>query len=778
MLRTEIIANLKRIALSAGLVCGLAGAPGLAQAQAQLQGQIQAPGPNLQLDAAQLHMGDPMADLSAVQVRSAALQSPLFLGEIDHTSLISADTTELVLADGVSLDLSNYLRSTRIADQPSASVALANPVALGLSGEVSLVEEVFVLEDRIIVSREATIPVSRATCRQSANQRRGGAFRGAVRNALARARSELCLQPADPQRVLRDAQQPVLLDPASDLTTGMQHRITTLQGGAQLIAPPTAADITAAAEEVRAELRQMPVGALYRHDVTVGEALRLSDAELLRLDADGEERVITHLTIIPLAREIQPAGVTSRLPEAALPQAGEGFDRAIGPRIRELPSVLQPHALTRQGQTQPRRPVQRRLPQNALRQGEETGRVSGERAMQLPPRQLETPLRVNPGLLRGERERRELQSQRITHEDSAYFITGFTLTEEIEERHKVTFNKRRNYFVAFKYRVGYRAGLRFPFSVSYETQAAFRTDADTGRWEPVYAQMDISAEGAPGNSRTAYAEAGMPAELIAGNREFTFGVWAWCQLQVRLPVVKTVRVNCPSISVPRQGRCPNWACADFTPPLGREARLASPRIPADVSGLQINAWVARAGVEPGVNVYARNARFSLRAEPLGDASFSAQPNRAQSCEWTNGRAMRGNELLSDGSCRIVFDGRSQRQYGSGSDPVMRFQLDVSDADIPGLRLSDPRYEFTMVFVPVLELFAEIDVAVASWRVDREIEIPGLSIRRDFRFDRHRGTTDAVILGGCSPLDVTAPGCSRQNGYIFSPIQTFREGDPG
>jgi hypothetical protein len=397
------------------------------------------------------------------------------------------------------------------------------------------------------------------------------------------------------------------------------------------------------------------------------------------------------------------------------------------------------------------------------------------RAPQLDPQPT-----LNGRILRGESEERnrEVRAQRIRHQGSTYFITGFTLSEEIEERHKVTFNKRRNYFIAFKYRVGYRAGLRFPFEVAFDTESGFRTNPDTGRWGPSFTQLDIGAVGVDGDARGIYAAAGMDPELVAGDRELTFGVWAWCQLQVRLPVVKTVRVNCPSITVPRPGRCPNWACADFTPPIGRDQRLAAPRIPANVSGLQINAWIARAGVEPGVNIYARNAQFSLLAAPTGNARFMAEPNRAQSCERTNGTAMRFNELRADGACRIVFDGRSQQLNTGSSEAAMRLNLDVAGASIPAVRLSEPRYSFTMEFVPVLELFAELDVAVASWRVDKEIEIPGLTISRDFRFDRHRGTTASVLLAGCSPDDVRAPACSRANGYGFGPIRAFRDNDPG
>ena len=764
-------------------VLALAAAFGLAAGSAAMAQVQPARLAQTQIQPGQLHMGEAMASLSAQDVRRAALESPLFLDEIDHASLVAAPQTELVLAEGVTLDLSNYLRNTRIIEQPVASLALANPQALGISGQIDVVEDVFVLEDRIIVSREVTVPVSRDTCSGiEALPRRTGPFRrqNGRRAEIAQARSELCLRPPSAvRRQVGNLQQPVLVDPAARLTQLERQRVSSVAGG-MLISPPTEADIAAAAEEIRAELRAQAPTALYRHDVRVGEALNLPDSELLRLDADGDERVITHVSIIPLTRDIttRPEALERR-PQISLPD-GEGFLTPVGPRVRRLPNALAPHAVTRRGSLQPGRRftgrVPTRLPVEDEAQSE--GRRDDPRLRTLPAPRLGTSTASRRLLLGTEEpERRELQSQRITQDDRAYFITGFTLHEEIEERHKVTFNRRRNYFVAFKYRVGYRAGLRFPFEVDYGSTTAFRTDADSGSWNPTYATFDVSATGVPAQQRGAYAAAGMPSELIAGDREFTFGVWAWCQLQVRLPVIKTVRVNCPSISVPPEGRCPNWACADFTPPIDQRRRLAEPRVPADVSGLQINAWVARAGVEPGVNIYAADARFSLLAAPVGGASFDPQPNRAQSCEFTNGRSMRANRLLSSGACRIYFDGTPLRR-GSGGDDSMQLSLNVENARFPGLELSEPRYEFTMEFVPVLDLFAEIDIAVASWRVEKEIEIPGLAIRRDFRFDRHRGTTDSVTLGGCSPLDTTAPGCSRRAGYQFGPVQTFREGDPG
>ena len=72
---------------------------------------------------------------------------------------------------------------------------------------------------------------------------------------------------------------------------------------------------------VRAELRQRPSWETFRHGVSVRQALQLPDDELIRLDANGETRVINHVSIIPLARGVEPPDTLGRrLPDAALRQ--------------------------------------------------------------------------------------------------------------------------------------------------------------------------------------------------------------------------------------------------------------------------------------------------------------------------------------------------------------------------------------------------------------------------------------------------------------------------
>lgn len=727
------------------------------------------------IQPSQLHMGEAMADLSAAEIRREVLASPLYVGRADLQALLSAETTDISLSPGVELNLSEYLRRTRITAQPTAAVAFNAPQALGLQSRPEVIEEVFVLEDRLVISREVTIEVTADTCRSIARLPSDLAARprAAQTSAVELARSELCLRPRNPELAARraNASQPVLLDPEARLTGRDQPRLGVGPGGARLLLPPSEADIAAEADAIRAELRQRPSGEIFRHGVSIREALRLPDDELIRLDANGETRVINHVSIIPLARGVEPPeNLDRRLPDAALPPSEGGFNQPFGPRVRQLPPGLAPYIRTRDG-ARPDFSPQLRLPPGGLqratpRQPNPDLQIQG---LQAPPggfrRGVDTDILL---------ERREFRTQRITQSRRFTFVTGFTLTDEIEERHKVTFNKRRNYFIAFKYRVGYRAGLRFPFHVDVSSSARYRTDVETGDWEGHSLDYEIAVTGAPGDQRGVYADAGMARDLIFDDREMTFGVWAWCQLQVRLPVIKTVRINCPSINVPRQGRCPNWACSDFTPPIGGSRRIADPRLPARITGLQINAWVARAGVEPGVNIYANRPTLTLRAEPEGGARF--EPGRGQRNHCTRLERWLGEANELDGSaCLFRFD----RVDEEGAARLLgTFVTQDRPRALPGLVLSDPVYRFEMEFVPVLELFAELDVAVADWRVDKDIEIPGLSITRNFRFNRHRGTTPEALIGGCSPDDTRAPGCSEREGYRFEPVRTEVTGAPG
>lgn len=775
---------MKHAGLWTACIWTLMASAALAQTQA-----FQAP-TSRALDADAVRMGPSMVDMSATQLATEIRRSPLFVAELDSAALIGGGRVAIELEPGVELDLQQYITGTRLANRPLLTTVSAQPALLDLAGPVSFTEDVFVMTDRIIVSREAVIPVSAETCgyrprrnRLGGRQRPGRAVRADSANVTA-ARAELCLMAGD--RSLDDLAadaggRPVLVDPSQAMTPELERRSRQLGSDLNLMLPPTREDVIAEAELIRAELAAMDPDALFRRGVRVRDALALGDGALILLDANGDERVITHVSIIPLApRSDRIRQIDPQVDGLSL---GRGFalDHPIGREFRDLPAVLTPY-------------VTRRA---SLRHAPDTRVVPPTGILRLPAAQNDDP----PPTRRAD-EQYGIQSpnlpdrrvigrlpgteptpstgtrrQRITQSDDFYFITGFTLSDRIEERYKHVFNRRRNFYVAFAYSIEYRAGIRFPFRVEVESDAWFTQDPETRVWHGNDFYFNVNAEGRQDtvDGGSIYRAAGMPESLIYDDREFTFGVRAGCQLQLRVPIVKTVRINCPSVDVPRTGTCPNWACADFAPPVGGRRLIAEPRLPADVTGLQIRAWIARAGIEPGVNIYVANPEFSLRAS-VEDGQFS-RPGGGASFGCTSqqrGDPRISNQRLANGDCRLVFDQR----YNSERPMNLRLNLDVPEGSrYPGVTLSDPEYRFTMEFVPVLELFAVIDIAVAKWRFDHDFEIAGLTIRQDMRFGHHEGTRESAEIGLCSPVDVSSPACSRAAGYTFQPIQVDR-GGPG
>lgn len=687
---------------------------------------------------------DGLATLDADAVRSAVARSPLFLAELDYRGLTRAGALAVSVADGAELALPAYLRATDLSAQPDLAALRVAPRAVGVIGPVRQRNEVYLLQDRLIVAREVTVQVTRDACRAAPATPDQRAFQ-----------ASFCLNSVPASR--RGVRRAPLPPPAgrSDVLTPVEGDRTT---------PPTEADVAAEARELRASLAGLPGRQIHAHGVTVAEALRLSDEELIALELNGEERQISHVTVIPLRESLmapQDFRVEPRVaPPAALPgglQGGLVSGQPPGQALLELPRGLREHVLSR--------PDLRPVP--SLRGG---GRLSPEalRAAGTDRRQRDLARQAHeagqaaPGGLQRRPDPMaaatlfQPRSATVTESADLYFLTGFTISRSIEDRYKVTFNRKRNYYVAFEYSVGFGMGLRFPFEVRASATEWFEETAPDV-WRSRRIDIDLSSRGVSGAERVAgvgsvYLASGLDPSLRFDDQEFVFRLWARCQLQIRVPVIKTVRVNCPGISIPPEGTCPDWACARFTPPIraGRQT-LARVTLPADVTRLRINAWIAQAGLEPGLRLEARGSDLALEVSTPGGW---LDPSLLGPCT-APGRTAPGsrNRLLARDLCEVRF-------VRSGHDPASRQRLRAAalDGRDASFVLADPVYRFTLALVPFIDAYARIDVWVADWELRRSFEIPGLTIQQDFRFDRHAGTLNARTFGLCSPADPAAPAC--------------------
>lgn len=704
----------------------------------------------LALDASQASM----AALNADAIRAAVGRSPLFLAELDYRGLSNAQSLPLAIAPGAEIDLPRYLRDTDLAAQPDIALILANPRQFGITRPLVQRNELFLLEDRLIVSRQVTVTVERDTCQRQPQTAEQRAFQESFCLTFVPAGQRTDFTRARPD-ALRRAINP------DDL----------------LGAPPTEADVREEAEAIRAELRSRDPRAIHAFDITVAAALRMSDDELIALELNGEEREITHVTVIPLDESLRlPADIRrdpATVPPVRLDQ-GLLLDQPFGPSVRVFPELFRRHVLTRADLMPSTRPITSAgLPQSAFQGGvrSETAPLpeGGFRAFS-PPQQM-TLNRTPETYLAHRMEAFDAREAFVTEQEDFYFLTGFTISRSIEDRYKRTFNTRRNYFVAFQYSVGFGLGLRFPFEVRAVTTERFN-EILPNVWHAESLTLQLSARGVSGAERVAgvpsvYLASGLDPALRFDDQEFVFRLWAGCQLQVRAPVVKTVRINCPSVNIPREGTCPGWACQRFTPLIaGGRTELARFTVPASVSGLRINAWIGEAGLEPGVRVEARNANLQFNLVASG-AQFATEGPRA--CVNTGrGSVTARNRLVNSERCELRFI-----RAGHGSGEQMQFHLQAAAGRDPSLTLSDPVYSFTMAMVPFIDLYGAIDIAVARWELRHTFDIPGLTIQQDFTFPRHDGTRREVTLGTCHPGQANTPACANARVHL-----QLRGGGPG
>lgn len=679
-----------------------------------------------------------MANLNADSVRGAVSRSPRFLAELDYRGLTNARGLSLTLAPGAEIDLPRYLRETDLSNRPEIAAVLANPRATGL-GALDQRNEVFLLEDRLIVSRQVTVRVPRDACTGSPRSVPGQQFP-----------QGFCLQSVPAGQRTDFSRRPVRGAPSAVNTDEV------------LGAPPTAADLREEAQALRAELRAMGPRDIYAFDITVAEALRMDDEALMALELNGEEREITHVSVIPLDESLRvPAALDAdrmRAPPTRLPD-GLMLDRSVGPAVRVIPDLFRAHVLTR-ADLMPDRRIRAgaRLPDAALRQpGSSETRAPGEGVLQAftPPAQM-TLIRPPETTFLNRMTAFEPNQAIVTTSEDFYFLTGFTLSRSIEDRFKHTFNRRKNYFVAFQYSVGFALGLRFPFEVQASSTERF-SEVAPGLWRSDDIALTLGARGVSGAERIAgvesvYLASGLDPALRFDDQEFVFRVWAGCQLQVRAPVVKTVRVNCPSVDVPRVGTCPDWACQRFTPPLfGGAQELARFTLPASVTGLRINAWIAEAGLEPGVRLEARDATLGFNL--IADGGRFERDGGLACVSPSRGSPTARNRLIAPDRCSLRFF-----RAGHDSSNRMNFRLASAEGQDASLALVDPVYDFTLALVPFIDLYAAVDIWLARWDFRHTFDVPGLTIQQNFTFPRHDGTRQSIVLGACHPSRPETAAC--------------------
>jgi hypothetical protein len=686
-------------------------------------------------------------------VRDEIRRSSLYLAEIDAAAVASARQDVVVaLSSEVRVNLSALVRETDLAASTGLDGLSPQAAQSLLGGTPTFNTAIFALEDRLVVVREALVPFSAATCRSEPRRTR----RPMLRQFL----DKECFSLA-PRETWADARLPAGRDRV--------FRTDGPEGEAAALAEiNVASEFQAEIADIRAELAGAPSDAEWLPGLTVAAARGLSDEALLDVELNGSPRLIIQTSVLPYGPRVAAPSATRPQGPGPLGQFLVSVDPDIA-RTAPPPAPLSSQLRNYLIQTSPRLQAYDARIQTRLTQ-EQLGR--GRLTFDAPANPLDAPTANRSTLADGTRDLPRLDARRRTGEilDERYrtLLMGRTVLQHFGDDYRVSFGRNGRWHVGFEWWAGYGYGLRFPFELAMSSRETFRSGATiSARAEPpLYTEalnVDVSVAGIARtrDGRSPYVDAGLPERLRAGDAELFLAAYAGCRLYGRVPIAGSFGVRCPSFSVP-EGCGPNGCspspeecrdspfCENFTPRLqSRPWRLGDITVPASIHGLELNAGILRAGVDPGIEALAIDTRLSLLAEAVSGEFPSAGRGSCRGLDH-----MQANTLVGPGACRLVF----------AQQDVPRMQLAVvPDAGRDAsLRLTDPRLDLTVGLAPFMELYVVFDLKVWSKRWDWRLHLGRFDIAA--AFDAHDGTPSRFEVGECdfgSPIVGDCRGVQRQ-----------------
>ncbi|HWB78895.1 MAG TPA: hypothetical protein VG755_28230 [Nannocystaceae bacterium] len=220
-----------------------------------------------------------------------AKASPLFKKSIKRNALKKHKLESVTVAAGVNMDLRRYLRETALDTQPELK-PLLDPALRpdALTGAPTYVEDVLVLEDRLVIDRRLTVPLAPGACTKPV-----------VPDAIAK----LCF----------------MKNAANKPTKAIAKEL----------------------KDIRAKLAKADKGQIVRGTVTAGEAAAMNDEQLLDLLLNGEGRTIHHVSIVP--RVALPPGIKPVLGALDAALAAGAADTGLGTGYKFNPGAVATEAL-------------------------------------------------------------------------------------------------------------------------------------------------------------------------------------------------------------------------------------------------------------------------------------------------------------------------------------------------------------------------------------------------------------------------------------------------
>lgn len=683
--------------------------------------------------------------LTLDSVRNELRRSEIFLAELDVAALSRAETPVLLqLGPTLELDMAAVARDVRRTSAERYGQITPRATGGAVRRRARSEESIFLLEDRLVVIRETRIDMRREACAGPPDAEAGLDTAEGVR-----ARFCLPVAPRESWGALR---------------TSGAFQIDEATGEARPMGSVSVADADAQIAEWRAELREMAPRREYVEGVSVAQARRASDEALFDMNLNSGERLIMETSVVPLSDQIlvqHRIGPDAEIPMLRYARPMVDPDRLLAPdQARSLLDQLRDFTRAVGPRHQRQAPPPGFIDPDILRRGQEPER-EGTRFINpnLQPPAPERDLQFNAPMRGPEASEDVLDARRfedsltwrgeVEHSDYYAYLLGRTVLRHFGEDYRVYLGRSGKWRIGFKWWAGYGYGIRFPFEVTARTVETFRgPDRDALNTDVLRVQLAARGVETMHDGSSPYDAAGLAEELQFGGISMFAAAYAGCRAYARLPVVKTIRVPCPSFSLPRNAcgergcdpdpRICNGTplCSDYRPVIRRDPwGLASVEIPEQLTGLRLSAGVVSGWVRPGVAVGAQNTELRLDAHAI-DGRFSL--NGEEGC--LNRPAQAHAVRLSADRCRITF-----RDEGALSSAPVHFEVlgDQADAQV---RLQNPRLDFKMLIQPYMRIGISFHYVVGRSDLSGVIEVD--PIRTNVHFSGHDGTITQRPVGDC------------------------------
>lgn len=632
------------------------------------------------------------------EILSKIETSNRFVSKTSVNQLRSRGLDRVMVAPGTIVDVETYVKATQMPSLAHFAPAFSRG-AMGLEKPPAYTEEIYQLDDRIIIDRTLDITYDPEICRS---------------------------EPARSQSKLGTKSSIGKLSPKNSKPDLAE--LVCFQKKSGSIPKDMQADIDA----LRKRLAKEP-GREAFDGVSAAEALKLSDEDLL-------DRMLNSGTRTFRLTSERPFAVADLPVEANFAEAVRSPDTSLmtsSPRISDIrsfnPSSFEkintpsgfPKAAT--SVSKPPALIQPKTELRTLQPGQiQQGVLQRTDINEILTNQLPG----DPDALRRFAERQArwetFPDTREDHidNDPVSYIFGFSKYVQDGDTYRVNWCGfswwHDAYYAWLKWSVNFGYGLR----MSYDFDMDFdRTLVKTPYWdgdEPIYDAAYITGEARltpvdprPGNYG-AYQRANMPSQYYFNGREATMFAGGSIEAYASIPG--------PNVHLGPKSKSAEVG-ADFTPPFGNSRVLvADPTLSARTTGLLLSSWAGEAGLDIAARFYLTNSRVRMAFEKLGDidTNQSGGQNSTTMRTWTSA------ETASIGPVPI----RARTSGHETPNGAIRSRSDYYRGDID--------------IVPTLIPYVLLDFGVYEWRKDWPLELDSLTVTISYDLEPHAGTRTSNV----------------------------------